>query len=414
MLDVDTLRVAEASVAACVFILVFFGTYRTTRAPFAGWWSAALLLSSASSIVYLIAGGSESVLAAACGNGLAVAGAALVWVAARSLRGLALRRWWLTAPGSVFAVATFAERPLGDAWPGGASLLVGMAGFLGLGALELWKLAASHRADAAHEWDENRDVSSAVMSMAIASSAMSGFYAFRAVAFVVAGPESAFYRTWAGPTFTTLLMTVVLVVVTYAVSGLTQLEEASRWRVRATRDDLTGVLLRSAFRERAEVQLGESAQEQAPAAIVADLDHFKSVNDEHGHAEGDRVLVAFARAMQKAVGPRDLVGRFGGEEFVVLLADGGEHRARAVARRVDAAFVRASGRFSAATTVSYGVAARLPDEGLDQLIHRADNALYRAKRAGRARIAVHGDAVESTVQATRRGGAEESASSPAP
>lgn len=389
MLDLETLRVAESAVAACVFLLVAGGTFRTTRAPFAGWWSAALLASAATSATYLLAGDSESLTAAAVGNAFSVTGAALVWAAARSLRRRTSLGALLVAPGLAFGAATLAERPTGDAWPGGLGLLVGMGGFIGLGAVELWMLA---RARSRRATAESREVQAAVVSMAVASSAMAAFYGVRVTVYVSLGPSSDAYQSWAGPIATTFLMLVMLVVVTYAVSGLTQLEEASRWRAKASRDDLTGLLHRSAFADRAESLVADSPPERCLAAIVADLDHFKSVNDEHGHAAGDRVLVAFARSLTRALGPDDLAGRFGGEEFVVLLAEGGVERAKAVAARVDAAFHRASGRLAVRTTVSYGVAAcGGGDDDLDRLVERADAALYRAKRAGRDRVVVDDD-----------------------
>ena len=87
MLDIDTMRVAESCVAITVFVLVLFGTYRATRAPFAGWWSVALFLSGSTSVVFLIDGEHHSLWAAIVGNTMSVASAACVWGSARSLRG---------------------------------------------------------------------------------------------------------------------------------------------------------------------------------------------------------------------------------------------------------------------------------------------------------------------------------------
>jgi diguanylate cyclase (GGDEF)-like protein len=169
----------------------------------------------------------------------------------------------------------------------------------------------------------------------------------------------------------------------------------------AITDHKTGLLTAAAWHTRAERELARPAA--APSAVlVIDLDHFKQVNDRHGHLAGDSVLVAVAAGLRAEVRDQDLVGRFGGEEFVVLLAgvdvtevgtDGSEgSNVLAIAERMRAGV--AALRVEIPTpdgplqitglTASIGAAIH-PRHGADvgALVHAADAALYAAKRAGR-------------------------------
>lgn len=158
----------------------------------------------------------------------------------------------------------------------------------------------------------------------------------------------------------------------------------------AWHDSLTGALTRRAFFDVAErtrhrcVRSGDSY-----ALVMLDLDHFKEWNDRHGHQAGDRFLEAVAGALRLALRPGDVVGRYGGEEFVVLLPGAPlEGAARAAERlRGAVACLEAGPRPGDRGTASLGVAAsRAPGEALDAVLKRADAALYRAKSAGRDRV----------------------------
>ncbi|HEA52133.1 GGDEF domain-containing protein [Marinobacter antarcticus] len=120
--------------------------------------------------------------------------------------------------------------------------------------------------------------------------------------------------------------------------------------------------------------------------ILCDLDHFKAVNDQHGHVVGDHLLRLTAGALEAAIRNSDTVYRFGGEEFAILLPHTGEQEAREVADRVRDAIstlrVDCGGK-DLSVTISCGVARHMAEEGADQWIARADEALYRAKGQGR-------------------------------
>jgi len=159
----------------------------------------------------------------------------------------------------------------------------------------------------------------------------------------------------------------------------------------ADHDALTGVLNRSAFLRRG-LQLAEHMQRTGGTvvAMMLDIDHFKSVNDRHGHAAGDEVLTTFATRMRDHLREDGLFGRFGGEEFAVLLPGVDAAAALAVAERLrllaSAPIPRDEGR-PLDITVSVGVAsAPARVVGLEQLLSQADVALYRAKAMGRNRV----------------------------
>jgi diguanylate cyclase (GGDEF)-like protein len=159
----------------------------------------------------------------------------------------------------------------------------------------------------------------------------------------------------------------------------------------ATHDPLSGLLNRHAFHERAALDLARlAAQGQATALLMLDLDHFKRINDEYGHAAGDTVLARFAGLALSGLREVDLMGRVGGEEFAILLPGCGAAEAQIVAERLRAAFAAAQidlgeGRALQAT-VSIGVAAQQRSADLQPLLAAADRALYAAKTAGRNRV----------------------------
>ncbi|HEU0151998.1 MAG TPA: GGDEF domain-containing protein [Arenimonas sp.] len=159
----------------------------------------------------------------------------------------------------------------------------------------------------------------------------------------------------------------------------------------ADTDALTGLLSRAAFLQQARRCVAQDPGQQC-AMMVLDLDHFKRINDEHGHDTGDQALRLVASAMRSELRPRDLVGRHGGEEFTVLLPDTPLAVAEATARRIHSAVARIGFLADGAAVplrVSIGVAA-LPDDDddIDRLIRRADQAMYSAKRAGRNQVRV--------------------------
>ncbi|AZO10661.1 MULTISPECIES: GGDEF domain-containing protein [unclassified Mesorhizobium] len=152
-------------------------------------------------------------------------------------------------------------------------------------------------------------------------------------------------------------------------------------------DPLSGLLNRRGFEERAAQLLEQCGKAGFPVAMVlADLDHFKALNDQYGHEAGDRVIADFAAKLRFATGTRGAAGRIGGEEFAVLLPLSDLASARLFAEAIRTFYsVGAIDGLPPGTrvTASFGVAARTGNEGLVPLMRRADEALYKAKKNGR-------------------------------
>ena len=162
--------------------------------------------------------------------------------------------------------------------------------------------------------------------------------------------------------------------------------EMERLQHEARHDGLTGVANRRALTERLEEECARSERTGTPlCALCVDADHFKAVNDTHGHDTGDRVLVDIAARLEGAVRRYDVVARVGGEEFTVLLIGIGADEGTVLAERIRAAIAgRDCG--GVAVTASIGCAAWMPGDTPEALVKRADEALYAAKRGGRNRV----------------------------
>ena len=160
----------------------------------------------------------------------------------------------------------------------------------------------------------------------------------------------------------------------------------------ATHDDLTGLLNRRAMLDRMQLEQRRSLRSGSPLLIAQlDIDHFKAVNDTHGHAAGDLVLQSFADTVRRNVRDTDVLARWGGEEFVLLLCDTPAADAVALMERLRQA-VQAmqvpvpQGGGPITVTVSIGLARHTPADPLAGTLERADQALYAAKAGGRNRV----------------------------
>jgi diguanylate cyclase (GGDEF)-like protein len=149
-------------------------------------------------------------------------------------------------------------------------------------------------------------------------------------------------------------------------------------------DFLTSLNNRRAFYEAGQNAVSAAGRYAHPTSLVMlDIDHFKSINDRFGHAAGDAALRQLADRMRETVRATDIDGRIGGEEFAIVLTETALGDAERIAERL-----RASVESSTGFTISAGVAQLEGDEALDQLMARADTALYRAKRDGRNRVSI--------------------------
>ncbi len=172
--------------------------------------------------------------------------------------------------------------------------------------------------------------------------------------------------------------------------------QIAEYRFHATVDALTGLFNRHWLNIMLPRQMSRaSSAGENLSLMLADIDHFKRYNDEHGHLAGDRVLCAVATELRDRLRPTDMAARFGGEEFLVLLPDCSVDGAQIVAERLRRAIAGMRVKFAVGAelppvTVSIGVAQMAGEATPEALIHAADAALYQAKTEGRDRIASTG------------------------
>jgi diguanylate cyclase (GGDEF)-like protein len=373
-LDTTTLQIAFGAIAITLFVLFYTVSFRQTRSAYSAWWCAAIALFFTGTTSYLLDGTAHQVWANPLGNTLLVMGAVCVWAGARTLR--TSRPAWLqlTAAPLLTLLASALDDPAADSWSGGAVFLGMMALSIGLASWELWRLPSSY--------------SKVQAPLAVSSGLVAILYLARCLAFVVEGPDGYVFTTYFGSGTTTLVTMLLLVVVSFSAAALSAEQIATDLRARADRDALTGLLNRSGFLDLAATHTDRLARADRPGTLIlADLDFFKAVNDTHGHAAGDTVLQAFAEACTETVRSTDLVGRYGGEEFIFLLPGASVSRSEDITRAVSLALRGHStpGGFEM-PTVSYGIAAiEASDYDLDAAIAAADRALYAAKASGRDR-----------------------------
>jgi len=160
-----------------------------------------------------------------------------------------------------------------------------------------------------------------------------------------------------------------------------------RLRQQLEQDALTGVSSRTSLLRELKAAIGRATKTGQPLVVLmADLDHFKAVNDQHGHLAGDEVLKDVAPRIKSALREFDLVGRYGGEEFVVLLENTSAHTAKQVAERIRRRIAGGPVQATSATvevTISQGLTLRREGDDVQSLLKQADQAMYRAKAAGR-------------------------------
>jgi diguanylate cyclase (GGDEF)-like protein len=227
---------------------------------------------------------------------------------------------------------------------------------------------------------------------------MSFFFGFRGMVFIVAwvalvhGLALLSLRGELGYLDRWIDVVISVGVVGAVVQALSRRNAAlvARLAGEARIDQLTGLLNRRGFEERAGIELQRARRNDAPLAVVSfDIDHFKLVNDEWGHEAGDRVLSRLSAIFRAQARGSDVIARMGGEEFVALLPDSGLEEGRAYAERVRASFGASGDAKTPRATVSAGVTASARPDDVDALVAVADSALYAAKRGGRDRTVVH-------------------------
>ena len=315
------------------------------------------------------------------GNGLLFVGIALYARALyRFLVGQPLPRWyWALLAGSLLCMLAILPQPIYL-----RASVVSLLFLLLLAPQVVWI--------ARHGWFAEASLRMVALTMAMACVALG-------VRGVHAWYDPAQYG---GPTQTSLGQGLTFLVTFLSVLGagfgfvLACFERvARRMEQLASHDGLTGCVNRGTTDSLVDHELLRGQRENQPVALVMlDLDHFKQINDRFGHRSGDQVLRSFADTARTRLRRSDILGRVGGEEFVMLLPATDAAGARQLAEEVRAAVQEQAHADAVRITLSGGVAVALPGTGVsaEQLYAAADRALYRAKNLGRNRIEVDADA----------------------
>jgi diguanylate cyclase (GGDEF)-like protein len=377
-------------VSTALFILMagmFFITWRQDRSANAAMlhWAVAHLLGAPACVLLALRGEVAAWLSIGVANLLVLVAFGLLLSGALTFEGRRGRAVAVAVPATVWIVLAQIPAVSGD-----------FSARVILVSLMIFTLAAS---SAVVIWrGRHREPLPSRTIVAILLAFVASAHLSRLMLTASAPPSESFAVLGTGWTaFIAMQILLQEVVLGYALLSMVKERGEARQRQTAEVDSLTGVLTRRAFFARAAARL--AADPSRGAVLIFDLDRFKAINDTHGHLVGDRVLADFAGVVSSRIGPRDVFGRFGGEEFVLFLADADFSAAWRVAEAVRRDFsgleIRNGVRVVDAT-VSVGVSAvPLVEPDLDRLVASADAGLYAAKQSGR-------DRVETVAEPVRR------------
>ena len=375
-LDVPTLFAVTLFITVVGGLLLVFAFLQNRNTPALALWGCGYLVGSMGAALMSGQGGVHNIWAAYGGNGLMCAAYGFMWCGARSFEGRRISLIGL-ALGPVLAIGALAFDGFAQSLAARISLVATIsASYALLAARELWY---ARDRDLISRWPTLLLVTGhAAFLLAripyaqdLASSANSGH------------PHGVAVTVMA---FEALFVGFCLPFLRVAMSK----ERAELEQRRAAQTDpLTGVPNRRAFFDRGNPLLERFVAERQPAALLLfDLDRFKAINDTAGHQGGDRVLQAFCDLVGASLGPDDLFGRLGGEEFAYMMANVSVTQALHTAERLRTEFAALSfGGLTIKPTVSVGVAMTSEaGRSLSSLLALADRALYRAKAEGRNRV----------------------------
>jgi diguanylate cyclase (GGDEF)-like protein len=395
-LDVLTL-IAIGSFVTAISALLLLGAWSQIRATGALlWWSMASLVYSIG-IAILAAGVIRADPAAsAIGAGISSISPALVWAGARSFNGR--RQMWplLFVGVAVWGLSSVVAPPTGSEHPAAVPTIAGLAAWI------------VYLAAAAVELLRDRGERLAARYPLVA---FMGLHAAIFLAGIFDTLTGAMPDRFELPAFSSLFSFIHFETVIYAICTSVFMvvlckERSERSHINAARrDSLTGIANRGAVLDAGERLLVRCRTDgKSLSLIMLDLDHFKRVNDSHGHAAGDQVLRAFTQTAQSILRPNDLFGRYGGEEFLVILPGATIEAAYVIAERIRAGFAAVStdvGSTTVKCTVSAGIASANTSEAtLDDVIRAADACLYRAKEQGRNRVERPARTADSAAKAS--------------
>ena len=209
------------------------------------------------------------------------------------------------------------------------------------------------------------------------------------------GSEAGAYRESIYYSVLSVAVTIQSLMTAVTLVGACAFDMVNDERERAQLDSLTGLRARRAFEQDAIALLERAKAEDVPVGlVVADIDHFKAVNDVYGHQVGDHAIAAFGQVIAEQIRHSDVAGRIGGEEFCIIAWNCDVGSAEAMAERIRRAIARVQidgMPQDTRITASFGVAERHRGEGYGKLFARGDTALYEGKSAGRDCVRIDGD-----------------------
>jgi diguanylate cyclase (GGDEF)-like protein len=379
-LDLNTLLLVTIYVEAVLGLLLLFAWVQNSQIHAVAWWGFAHLLLAGSIALFGMFGTVSELIAIDLANATLFTAFAITWMGARVFDGRSVQPLALAAGAVVWLLAC--RTPfLVDSMDARVLLSSGIiATYSWLAAYEFWRGRGEKLIS---RWPA-----------IIVLFAHGALFLLRTPLTTVApwtSSDQVFASVWLTVvSFEALLFTISIAFILLAMAK----ERAElRHKTAALIDPLTGIANRRAFLEAAaELAKGRANNPRPTAVLLVDLDHFKSTNDQFGHPVGDQVLQLFTRIASAKLGPRDLIGRLGGEEFAIVLQDTNREGALAVAERIRATFAEAATTVNncpVCGTISIGVVVN-PDASTDMsvLLSQADQALYYAKARGRNRVEV--------------------------
>ncbi|HYA07103.1 MAG TPA: GGDEF domain-containing protein [Xanthobacteraceae bacterium] len=389
-LDVQTLSVVTVFITALLgALLVFAGLQnRSIRAPM--WWGAAHIVNASGLGLLTSHGAAPDFVTNDLANALVLLGYGLTWSGTRVFDGrkvypplvlLAPATWLVLCRLPAFANADLR-----------VVVVSTMLAFLAFRAAdELWRGRDEHLMS---RWP------SVIVLLAYAAVLLARVPA------TLLSPSLQHDSLMGGLSFALLAFGTLLFTVVMAFLQLNMTKERTelKHKINSLVDPLSGVANRRAFLDRAAALIRQQETDQEPLAVLLfDLDHFKQINDQLGHAVGDAVLQTFAGAATQTLGADVLFARIGGEEFASCLPVGDIDEAYAIADRVRRNFVAAAARFGSerlSPSVSAGVTLGCnPRTTVADLLSIVDRALYRAKERGRNRVEMEMPAAETSLSA---------------
>lgn len=378
MLDVPTLLIVAVFIAALAGVLLIVSWLQARKVTALVHWGTGYLFAAVATLLFAGRGVIADVWSIMIANALLLTGAGLVWCGLRVFERREARLWQAGLGGAIWLVLVAFE-PFHSSIAARVALVSSlMAIYAALGVWELWQA----RADGlVARW------------LAIVVFALHGGVLLLRIPVVGLSelPPQAdlFDLPWiALGLFEGLFF---IVASAFILLMLTREQAEARHRREALIDPLTTVPNRRGFILQAEDLLGQCQRESRSVCLLLfDLDHFKRINDTYGHQIGDEILATFCRVVETRLGPGDLLGRLGGEEFGCLLPDASSAAAFALAERIRSDFDAlhfATRAGKARATVSVGIA-HSGEAGyeLGALVSAADRALYEAKAKGRNRV----------------------------